>query len=183
MAAVLLEAIRDAGNDIPTVTVTPTSPFDDAGGIGQVETQEEKSILDNTAIPETEKQQIVLARCGQGRFRAAIRDRTCRVTGLADEAFLIASHIKPWRYASNNERLDGENGLLLAPQVDLLFDRGFMSFADDGAIVTSPVLPRHVLDALRIDPATVGRRPLSLRQREYMAYHRERILLQIADKS
>ena len=42
---------------------------------------------------------------------------------------LNARHIKPWRDASDAERLDGANGLLLAPHIDHLFDEGCITFS------------------------------------------------------
>jgi predicted restriction endonuclease len=62
---------------------------------------------------------------------------TAPLTAPSD-AYLIASHIKPWRSANNQERIDGSNGLLLAPHVDLLFDRGLISFTDEGSLLVSP---------------------------------------------
>ena len=52
---------------------------------------------------------------------------------------LVASHCKPWRNSTNEECLNGENGLLLAPSIDHLFDRGFIGFEDSGRLVISPV--------------------------------------------
>jgi len=53
---------------------------------------------------------------------------------------LIASHCKPWRDCRDHaERLDGENGLLLTPSIDHLFDRGFISFENSGELLVSPV--------------------------------------------
>ncbi len=52
---------------------------------------------------------------------------------------LNASHIQPWRDSSNEQRLDGENGLLLTPTVDHLFDKGFISFESTGQLIVSPV--------------------------------------------
>ncbi|WP_449429673.1 HNH endonuclease [Rhodanobacter umsongensis] len=65
---------------------------------------------------------------------------------------LIASHIKPWREASNAERLSGCNGLLLSPHVDALFDEQFITFDDDGRMHVHPSLSRDVLDRRSIDP-------------------------------
>jgi hypothetical protein len=60
-------------------------------------------------------------------------EHACRITGVNRPEHLIASHCKPWRDCeSHDERLDGENGLLLTPTVDHLFDRGFISFENDG---------------------------------------------------
>ena len=52
----------------------------------------------------------------------------CRLTGVDRPEHLRASHCKPWRDANNEERLDAENGLLLTPDADHLFDRGFFDF-------------------------------------------------------
>jgi hypothetical protein len=72
----------------------------------------------------TEKEQLVLARRGQGIFRKRLErvEKRCRLTGVDNPRSLIASHIKPWRSSSDTEKLDGYNGLLLAPHVDKLFD-------------------------------------------------------------
>jgi putative restriction endonuclease len=85
----------------------------------------EKEIINDAGLDTTTKQQIVLARQGQGIFRARIFEfeRACRLTNVENPGLLIASHIKPWRMCNTAfERLDGANGLLLTPHVDRLFD-------------------------------------------------------------
>src|SRR5471032_2878361 len=72
-------------------------------------------------------------------------ERACRITGVTREEHLRASHCKPWRDSSNEERLDGENGLLLTPNADHLFDRGFIGFEDNGDVLVSPVAHARVL--------------------------------------
>ena len=74
------------------------------------------AIRENRTIPETERQALVLARRGQGQFRANVLtiERACRVTKVERPEHLIASHTKPWRDSSNEERLDGENGFHFA---------------------------------------------------------------------
>ncbi|MEZ5459241.1 MAG: HNH endonuclease signature motif containing protein [Steroidobacteraceae bacterium] len=67
--------------------------------------------------------------------------------------YLIASHAKPWRDSSNDERLDGENGLLLTPTVDHLFDRGFISFEGNGRVIVSPVAHAESLRGMGVNPA------------------------------
>ena len=59
-------------------------------------------------------------------------ERRRRITVVENPIHLVASHSKPWRDSSNEERLDGENGLLLTPSVDHLFDRRFIGFEDSG---------------------------------------------------
>src|SRR6202021_3301435 len=80
---------------------------------------------------------LVVPRRGQGLFkkRVMLLERACRVTGVDQLQHLRASHCKPWRDSSNEERLNGENGLLLTPSIDHLFDRGFISFEDRGVLV------------------------------------------------
>jgi hypothetical protein len=63
-------------------------------------------IRKNKSIPETEKQQLIMSRRGQGRFRAELEriEAGCRVTRVRDRAHLRASHIKPWQRSTNEER-------------------------------------------------------------------------------
>ena len=48
----------------------------------------------------------------------------CCVTGSTTLDAIRASHIKPWRRSSNQERLDPYNGLPLVATLDALFDAG-----------------------------------------------------------
>lgn len=158
----------------------------DIGGerslVGQAEWEEHQlhEVRTSTAS-ETEKSALVLARRGQGLFRArvAMVERKCRVTGVSTPEYLRASHTKPWRDASNEERLDGENGFLLTPDVDHLFDRGFITFEDSGRVLVSPVADVRVIEKLGIDESmlrNVG--SFSEGQRRYLDFHRENIFLQ-----
>ena len=101
-------------------------------------------------------------------------EKQCRVTGLKDKTHLTASHIKPWRKSDNREKIDGNNGLLLSPHVDRLFDHGFISFSDFGELLISSKLNQDVLKFWNIDPkANVGAfRP---EQCVYLNYHRENL--------
>ena len=131
-------------------------------------------------IAETEKEAVVMARRGQGLFkeRVMLRERACRVTGVTKEEHLRASHCKPWRDCSNAERLDGENGLLLTPTIDHLFDRGFIGFEGNGNLVVSPVAHLASLARMGINPnlqQNVGN--FSAGQRSYLEFHRESVLL------
>jgi hypothetical protein len=126
------------------------------------------------SIPETEKQQLIKSRIGQGRFRDEVKriETGCRVTRVRDPEHLRASHIKPWRSSTNEERLDGNNGLLLAPHIDHLFDQGFISFEDDGTLLLSRRLDRKVLRAWGVSPtASCGK--FNPQQRAYLDYHRK----------
>ena len=126
----------------------------------------------------TEREQVIAARKGQGIYRERLLEKwngACAVTGLAEPALLMASHAKPWKLASNMERLDGDNGLPLIPNLDKLFDKGFISFADDGAVMISSALSSAACTAFGVDAAMHLLKPLSAAQQAYMAYHRDHV--------
>jgi putative restriction endonuclease len=125
----------------------------------------------------TEREALVKARRGQGLFRENVGrvEHSCRITRVSNPAYLIASHIKPWRHASNDERLSGQNGLMLAPQADYLFDRGFISFGE-GRVLVSPVADEKSLVKLGVDPErppVVG--DFSGEQERFLEFHRTEI--------
>lgn len=107
------------------------------------------AIENDSTIPETQRQQLSKARIGQGLFRKRVMliDPRCRVTGVEDSRLLIASHIKPWRDASNAERINGFNGIMLSPHVD----ERLISFEDDGRMLVHASLPGAVLDRWSIN--------------------------------
>jgi len=115
--------LNDIGDDIDQEIASES--------MAQIETDE--------TISSTEKETIVMARKGQGKYRDLIIEKygCCIITGINDERVLIASHIKPWVSSNNSERINKENGLLLTPTFDKLFDRGFISFRDTGLIMLS----------------------------------------------
>jgi putative restriction endonuclease len=150
--------------------------------LGLVEWEEHELNLVRTdaEISETTRQQIVLARRGQGEFKRRVMEieRACRITGVTRIEHLRASHCKPWRDATNEERLDGENGLLLTPNADHLFDRGFIGFEDNGDVLISPVAHTDSLARMGLAPGhalNVG--PFAEGQRRYLEFHRANVLL------
>lgn len=119
------------------------------------------------------KIELVLARRGQGFFKMQLRryEEKCRLTGVSEIKHLRASHIKPWRKSTDFEKLDGNNGFLLAPHVDHLFDRGFISFEDSGELMISDSLNREVLNQWNIaEKFNAG--VMRDEQRPYLAMHR-----------
>lgn len=136
----------------------------------------ERGIGNRTDIGATEKRQLVNSRRGQGQYRKNLEkiEPGCRVTGVTDRRFLTASHIKPWSKSTDREKLDGNNGLLLAPHIDRLFDRGFISFEDDGRMIISPDLTETVLSAWGVK-SDLQSRPLTSDQASYMSYHRAEV--------
>jgi hypothetical protein len=126
------------------------------------------------ARTRTERRQLALARVGQGIFKARVAEleSRCRLTGVAQRDRLIASHVKPWREATDHERLDGANGLLLSPHVDHLFDRGLLTFCDDGRAVLSSAVPAEVVGRWHLAHQD-DVRPFRSSQRAYLEYHRD----------
>jgi len=135
------------------------------------------SILKDQFIPETERNSQILARIGQGKFRAQLVHywKGCAVTQCDTMSVLKASHIKPWKDSDNRERLDQFNGLLLIPNLDALFDQGLISFANNGAILVSDLISRSA-NSLGVHERMKVR--LTENHEKYMAYHRANIFIQ-----
>lgn len=137
-------------------------------------------IESDAKLEETEKKALVSARRGQGRFRENVRriERACRITHVDRPEHLRASHCKPWRDSSNDERLDGENGLLLTPTIDHLFDRGFISFENNGSLLISPVAHRLSLKRMDVPLEIVfNAGTFTAGQKQHLTFHRERVFL------
>ena len=96
---------------------------------------------------------LIKARKGQGVFREKMLNKyhKCIITGITDSRLLTASHIKPWRASDNIERLSSENGILLSPLYDKLFDIGLISFNDEMQIRISSELNRNDIDIKDFD--------------------------------
>ena len=168
--------VADAGHQVSHFERDSPAPERD---IEEWERRVEAAIDSDAAIPQTERVALVQARRGQGLFRDNVRsvEQACRITRVERMEHLIASHIQPWRDSSNEQRLDGENGLLLTPTVDHLFDKGFISFEDTGLLVVSPVADPASLMRMGIDrDARVNVGAFSHGQRQYLEFHRENVL-------
>ena len=123
----------------------------------------------------TEIETLIKARLGQGSFRQNVLEQypSCPLTGLDIQPLLIASHIKPWSVCNNNERLDPFNGLMLAPNIDALFDKGLITFDADGTIKISPKIDSENQKRLGIAPdMKLKIRPES---EKYFEYHRNHV--------
>lgn len=130
------------------------------------------------SLPKTEREALSKARIGQGAWRHALllAWNECSVTSVDDERVLIASHIKPWSQATNEERLDPYNGLLLTSTLDACFDKGLLSFADDGTIVFSKTLSPKNRSRLHLSEDMRLRR-VKEPHLKYLRYHRKNILI------
>lgn len=171
--------------DVLTVLIGPTAQAIvddvtlgiDVNAASEWDTAAAYALTQRRDIGPTQKKQLVLARRGQGIFRANVGriEQHCRITHTEDRLHLIASHIKPWSKSNDEEKLSGYNGLLLSPHVDHLFDRGYLSFEDSGKILISKKLEPKVLLQWHIDrSAHVGE--FHKKQRPFLEYHRDVVL-------
>jgi hypothetical protein len=132
--------------------------------------------LNNPYLESTSKKEMLDIRVGQYRFRKLVMsywENKCAVTGT--KHFLTAGHIKPWRDADNAERLDVFNGLSLSPVYDKAFDKGLISFENDGKIIISKKLDAEA-PLLGIKPEDKLRGKLNFLHHKYLTWHREKIL-------
>jgi predicted restriction endonuclease len=130
-------------------------------------------IVDDPQLTNTEKSSLINTRLGQGQFRKKLIEHWggCAVTGYCDARFLVASHIKPWSKSENRERLDPFNGLLLLPNLDKVFDLGYITFEESGSIWISAELEEF--SVLGISKNLSAR--LAEEHQDYLAYHRETV--------
>jgi hypothetical protein len=181
LAGALADLIGAEAHDLIRGTrLAEEQPLQPAIGLFEWEEHELNRLQTDAGIPETTRQAVVLARRGQGLFKQRVMrfERACRITGVTRLEHLRASHCKPWRDSTNEERLDGENGLLLTPNADHLFDRGFIGFEDNGDVLISPVAHKDSLARLGLNsdrPMNVG--GFSEGQRRYLEFHRDSVLL------
>jgi 5-methylcytosine-specific restriction protein A len=122
---------------------------------------------------ETERIGLVTSRVGQGAYRKSILHRwsyQCAATGFNDTRVLIASHILPWKDANDEQRLDVDNGILLSPDFDALFDKHLISFEQSGKIIIPENGSTNSLKSLGITGQEKIQK-LSEGNKEYLKHH------------
>jgi len=149
--------------------------FSATRGIGLL-TPVEAFTLTTQSLPKTtEAERLVVQRVGQQLFREVLEKRwngRCAITGIEESSLLRASHIKPWaKCATDAERLDPDNGLLLAANWDAVFDKGLVTFDPSGTPIWSPRCPPIIRSLLGLHDGVSL--PLSPRSEVYMAWHRK----------
>lgn len=166
---------RLLGGEVERIAGTITESV----GRSLAEDAAEAAIQLRADIGPAQKLDLLKARHGQGVFRVnlELNEHSCRITGVLDRRHLRATHIKPWSECNDAQKLDGYNGLLMSPHVAHLFERGYISFADDGELLVSQELNPVVLDNWRIQlPLSVGEfRP---DQCYFLDYHRREVFQQ-----
>ncbi len=138
-----------------------------------------KKVQNDSVLSTTEREAIIKARVGQGLFRKKLIEywQGCSISTFSHYDLLIASHIMPWKEANNRQRLDVFNGLLLLPNYDKLFDKGYISFQDNGRIIYSRYIDDSDRRLLNMDNSIHLVR-LEDEHKNYLKYHRDNCLMQ-----
>ena len=142
--------------------------------------QDPRKIIELNLPNKTERSGLVTSRVGQGAYRKRIIHRweyKCAVTGFSNLEILIASHILPWSKATDQERLDVHNGILLSPTYDALFDRHLISFDNRGKIILSDKIEQIAYQTIGVT-GQEKINDLSRYNLEYLQKHQE---LSLAD--
>lgn len=121
------------------------------------------------------KKAIINARVNQGIFRDLLLKRynKCCLCNVENHTLLIASHIKPWAESEPKEKLDVNNGFLMCPNHDRLFDKGYITFDDEGKIIISDRLTEN--DRVFLNVNSRMHIDLTESNKKYLKYHRENV--------
>jgi HNH endonuclease len=140
-----------------------------------------EEIRNRSDLTETEREILIQARRGQGRYRTQVMELgggRCAVTGCSVGAVVEACHLKPWKISLDpDERLDPENGICLVANLHRLFDAGLITFDDAGLMRVSGWLSREDQMSLKLKGRTRIRSPLTAKQKNYLMFHRDTIFL------
>lgn len=143
-------------------------------------TKDLRAIISKRKVDSTSKEALIDARVGQGAFRSSVLrlwNNRCSVTGSSTLDAIRASHIKPWRNSTNEERLDPANGLPLVANLDALFDAGMISFEDSGRMLVSSKLLLSEQEIYCVIGKTLKKKPTD-KTASYLNYHRNNIYRQ-----
>ena len=132
--------------------------------------------IETKQLQGEEREALIKVRVNQSAFRKLLMRRYthCCLCDVDDESLLVASHIKPWARSNHAEKVDVNNGLLLCPNHDKLFDRGYISFDNGGHIVISDELSEN--SAISMNIKNDMQIELSNDNIKYMEYHRNNVL-------
>jgi hypothetical protein len=148
--------------------------------LGFFTTKENKIIFkQKQQIESTEKIIKQKVRIGQSSFRNDLLKslKKCPITQIDEKRLLIASHIKPWIHSNNEERLNPNNGFLLSPLYDKLFDKGIglITFTPDKEILISKKLSIENRARLNVNNMDyIADLPIDGRE-EFLEYHKKYI--------
>ncbi|WP_428075677.1 HNH endonuclease [Candidatus Avelusimicrobium luingense] len=133
---------------------------------------------ENEQEESPKNQEIRKARIGQGKYRELLLEECpfCPITMISDDRLLIASHIKPWAVSTDKEKIDPQNGFMLSPLYDKLFDRGFITFTDDKHVQLSNWISAQNWKRIGIhDNDFFQALPITEARKVYLEFHRKSV--------
>jgi len=115
----------------------------------------------------------------QRKGQRTFRNRIVRGAGMCEATLssLIfatdACHIKPHSVCNDKEKNDPNNAILFLSSIHRAFDHGYISFDEEGSILTSKDLSEWEMQCLGL----TGNERIRLpgKRSEYMSYHRTNI--------
>ncbi|MBN1051609.1 hypothetical protein DV092_06005 [Clostridium botulinum] len=117
----------------------------------------------------------VKVRTSQKKFRDELIDKygCCQICGIDEPNLLKASHSKPFSVCNNEESVDVYDGLLLCDKHDGVYDKGYITFDDQGNIIVSDKLSKENIKRLNLTYDI----KIELEQEhiKYIKYHRNNI--------
>lgn len=172
-----------SGNALPSVPQN-TTPLSNRVRTANIPRRRARALRSTDSImsqignlTQTEKHAIVKQRIGQGLFRDLLKNRygcQCALCNINTESMLIASHIKEWSAcATDAEKLDESNGLLLCSHHDALFDKHLISFEDTGTLIISPTL--SISEQANLQLSSIPLLAVTNDMKPYLAYHRNKL--------
>lgn len=111
-------------------------------------------------------------RVTQSHFRKKLINKygCCQICGMDIRDLLKASHSKPFKDCNVKEAVDIYNGLLLCPNHDGAYDKGYISFYNNGKIILSKYLDEENRQLLNLtDDIKIKLEP---QHSKYIEYHR-----------
>ena len=145
---------------------------------GRQKTGEQPTKGINTTKQKKEDQEIRKAREGHGKYREQLLEQChfCPFTMISDERLLIASHIKPWAASTKKEKTDPNNGYMLSPLYDKLFDRGFITFTEKRHIILSEFISSYTWKQIKLKNDTfIKMLPMDDKRIEYLKFHHQSV--------
>lgn len=139
------------------------------------ENEEAEKEFDRHGVVGRERDAHVRVRENQGTFRKIMLNRYdhCCLCDVRKPELLIASHIKPWSMSDPSEKIDVDNGFLLCPNHDRLFDGGWITVKDNGSVIKSEMISLSDMGSMTVPSrVNVG---LTSGNKKYLAFHRENI--------
>lgn len=143
-----------------------------------IDYDEKQLVADSDKFIVTEKEVLSTVRTQQAKFRNDLLKalKICPITLVSDKRLLVASHIKPWCLSNDSEKLDINNGFILTPLFDKLFDSGLITFTSQKKMFISSSLSNATVKRLNLRQDYYEHLPTEGRER-YLEFHNDKIFI------